>query len=94
LEATGHAGLDIKGNDILCAATTVLLRTTTKLIFANKKIQSAGSKENPGSLMFEVMAYKQEETEWMRGVSDFFTTGLEDLNREYPDRIVIRNSKE
>jgi uncharacterized protein len=94
LEATGHAELAARGYDILCAAVTVLIRTTAKIIHANRSIQSTGSKAYPGLMQFEIVSYKQEQKDWMRGVTDFCVTGLQDLMYEYPERVLIKNSNE
>ena len=52
VEASGHANSGIKGHDIVCAAVTILLRTTVQALGS---VQADISAERCGSLSFRVL---------------------------------------
>lgn len=92
IKASGHAGLSKKGTDILCAAVSIILRTTAKLIYANPGINCAGGKGSPGELELKINSYKPGEKEWMKGITDFCVIALFELRHAYPGKIQITRS--
>jgi len=82
-EAKGHS------EKIVCAAMTILLRTTAKLVYDNSFIEATGSKGEPGEMWLKVHSYNQNALDWLMGITEFCVKGLYDLNREYPEQIVI-----
>jgi uncharacterized protein YsxB (DUF464 family) len=92
LKASGHAFNSKKGNDIVCAAATCLLRTAANLISNEKDIKSKGSAEKPGKMEILLDKYPESKTDWLTGVTGFLKKGLLDLEREFPDNIKVNIS--
>ncbi len=86
-EAAGHAGHGKKGEDIVCAAFTVLARTAYEALAALPGIEMTGSAKSPGSLEFAVRRVPPEMTERAAGIADFLQIGLSGLEREFPGEI-------
>ena len=95
LEASGHASGAKKGENIACAAASVLVRTAAILIENEKRVENSGSAEREGLFSLHVHGYEHECAKWLRGVCDFLVEGLKSIEREYPDSIQlsIRNSE-
>ena len=88
-KAAGHAMSGIKGEDILCAAVTVLLRTAAAVLFNEKSLGAHGSAANPGEMEIELFVTSREKIEWLQGVTDFLVKGLHDLKKEYPGKLEV-----
>lgn len=82
--ADGHAGSSLKGENLACAAVTVLLRTAYETISAYPGVKIKGKAEKPGSLDFRISSWPEEKSERLRAVADFLVAGLSGVNREYP----------
>ncbi|GAB1432700.1 hypothetical protein MASR2M29_13250 [Spirochaetota bacterium] len=82
--ADGHAGSSPKGENLACAAVTVLLRTAYETISAYPGVKIKGKAEKPGSLDFKISAWPEEMAERLRAVADFLVVGLSGINREFP----------
>lgn len=83
-EAAGHA------ENIVCAAVTMLLRTTAKLVYDNSHIQAAGSKGDPGEMWLKIHSYNHKALDWFLGITEFCVKGLYDLQEEYPEQVLIK----
>lgn len=96
VKAKGHAQSGKFGENIVCAAVTTLLRTTTLLIEAQTDITIRGGAENPGTVSLIVDEVPPFRRTWLEGVTDFFLFGLRLLENEYPQEIMltIKSSKE
>ncbi len=88
--AEGHATGAARGGNIACAAATVLMRTTARLLDGIEEIPTRGSAEREGHLDLRVEAVPEERRGWLRGVTDSLLQGLADLEREHPDLIALR----
>jgi uncharacterized protein YsxB (DUF464 family) len=96
-EATGHAGRGKAGQDIVCAAFTVLARTAyeTLLGFPGAVLDIVAPE--PGILRFRVKSIGSGSPERAAGVADFLLAGLSGLEREYPAELglsIERNWRE
>ena len=80
--AEGHAGADSKGNDIVCAAVSVLLRTYCTLL---KKAGIISKEDTPhrGAFFLEAEA-TQETAFFLFAVGSFLKEGLQSVSEEYP----------
>ncbi|HNY22741.1 MAG TPA: ribosomal-processing cysteine protease Prp [Treponemataceae bacterium] len=87
--ATGHAGKGKRGEDIVCAAVTVLLRTTLAVLSSNG-VESSADTAGRGSLAFRVTALREGDIPFLRYAADFLLEGLGSLAREYPDAVELR----
>lgn len=92
--ADGHAGYSAAGTDIVCAAVTILFRTTLEVL-----VERAGSGsglkldvQTPerGSLAFRVTAFNGSDTAVLQYAADFLVKGLKSLSGEYPQSVGLR----
>ena len=79
VEASG-----IKGHDIVCAAVTILLRTTVQALGS---VQADISAERRGSLSFRVLNYDETQSEKLRYAAEFLWLGIASLQEEYPQAV-------
>jgi len=87
VSANGHAGDDPVGANIVCAAATVLLRTAYRTIVLKSDAEAVISAPGKGELYFRIIKYHDNETDWLRAITDYLVTGLKDLESEYPDSV-------
>jgi uncharacterized protein YsxB (DUF464 family) len=90
VEANGHAGGALKGENLPCAGVTVLLRTAARLFEQEKGLHLEGSAPHRGNLSFRIAGYSKESMERVRGITDFLCLGLNDLKNDFPKDIDIR----
>jgi uncharacterized protein YsxB (DUF464 family) len=88
--ASGHAGAEPAGSNLACAAASVLLRTTARVIQGKQEIQSAGTAPGAGEMEFDVTHVPSGALEWMRGVTDCLLEGCLALERETPGAVEVR----
>jgi len=88
--ASGHAGAGAKGEDIVCAAVTVLLRTAARLLAGEPSLRAAGGTPERGLMRLSLEPPPEGKREWVRGVTDALLRGLADLEAEYPGRLKMR----
>ncbi len=86
--ASGHAERGARGDDIVCAAFTVLARTAYRSLEALPGIGLQGSASRPGSLDFSVTRPPRDR-ELAVGIAVFLSIGLGDLARDYPDAVAV-----
>ncbi len=86
--AQGHAGGSVKGENVACAAATMLLRTTGRLC-SQQGVAVAGGRGHPGEMQLEI-AQDTVDQGWLRGVTDFLLRGMKDLKDEFPRDIVLQ----
>jgi uncharacterized protein len=84
--AKGHADRGFKGNDIVCAAFSVMARTAYKALKDLQGIELSGSAPEPGNLSFEVIK-PASRPERAAGIADFLVAGMGDLARDYPEAV-------
>jgi uncharacterized protein YsxB (DUF464 family) len=81
----GHAGYDVYGKDIVCAAVSSMAITTVNNIIALD--DSVDYEENSGLLIIRV----KRDTEVNNKLLDNLVRMLTELNSQYPKNIEIRN---
>ena len=91
---TGHACFisqdEIKpGENVLCAAVSVLLRTAARTLEQHPEIRISGEAPDPGNFWFKIESWPPEQKGWLKGLSDFLVTGFSDLKEEYPEMIEL-----
>jgi len=89
VSAKGHSGTGAKGENVLCAAVSVLLRTAYETLASADGIAITGTAGRPGDFSFSVRSVDDEISSWARGVTDSLLTGLSSLDREYPGELTI-----
>lgn len=81
----GHANYDDMGKDIVCAAVSTMAETTVNNIIILD--ESIDYEENSGYLKIRVL----KDTEVNEKLLNNLVEMLEDLQKEYPKNIEIRN---
>ena len=81
----GHAGYDVRGKDIVCAAVSSMAITTINNIIALD--DSIDYEENSGLLIIRV----KRDTEVNNKLLDNLVRMLTELKNQYPKNIEIRN---
>lgn len=82
----GHAGYDVHGKDIVCAAVSTMAITTINNIIALDN-DSIDYEENSGLLIIRVI----RDTEVNNKLLDNLVRMLTELMNQYPKNIEIRN---
>jgi len=83
-KAEGHAGAGETGADIVCAAVSVLMRTSVRVLSGRKGISISSGAPEPGRLWLE-LEYTAEGRELLSAAGDFLITGLRSVAEEFPD---------
>ncbi|MGP1454521.1 MAG: ribosomal-processing cysteine protease Prp [Treponema sp.] len=86
--ASGHAGIEHKGQDIVCAAASILLRTTVYTLRSVDAIALQYNAEQRGFVSFSVAHYEAAESKRLQYAAEFLWLGLHSLQQEYPQAIV------
>ncbi|MCR4727843.1 MAG: ribosomal-processing cysteine protease Prp [Lachnospiraceae bacterium] len=90
-EASGHAGHGFAGNDIVCAAISVLLinlaNSVDELL---KKDYSFSEDENKGRMELKVNDYADESVQLL---FKSLNLGLKEIAREYPKNLKLTNRR-
>ena len=91
----GHAGAGKRGNDIVCAAVSVLTRTIVPVLSNRGDIKIRGKAPEPGSFSMEV-DYSREGMEFLAAAGAYLVEGLLSVQAEFPGycKVIIerRNS--
>ncbi len=87
--SSGHSSHSFQGNKSVCTAVSTLVRTLSRMLFIESDIRIEGNAPGEGSLFFTILHVPETRTEWLKGVSDFFIRGIEDLQSEYPDDVYM-----
>jgi uncharacterized protein YsxB (DUF464 family) len=88
LAVTGHAEGGLKGNDVVCAAVTVLVRTAAAVLSDKNYITAHIFAPARGELYLDVECVREGEP-YLSAVQDFLLEGLGSLAAEYPDCVNI-----
>jgi hypothetical protein len=89
LNLLGHADSGLRGNDIVCAAATVLSRTFIQVLVNENGIDATATTDKEGHLEIRLHNIDDNRREWFRGISDFCMHGIVRLAAEYPENITI-----
>jgi len=81
---SGHAGAGKRGNDIVCAAVSVLARTIVRVLSNRKDINIRGSIPDMGNFFLET-EYAPEGREFLAAAGSFFIEGMLSVSEEFPD---------
>ena len=89
VSSRGHAAGAPAGENILCAAVSVLIRSFARAVEENPGIESAGDAPDPGILDLTIRRIDETTGAWFDGISSFLLKGLEDLAAEYPEDLRV-----
>jgi len=90
----GHAGAGKRGNDIVCAAVSVLARTALTVLSGREGIVVKGSAPQRGEFKLETEALNNEGRDFLNAAGSFLIEGLESVAGEYPHYCVMTVSRE
>ena len=85
---SGHAGAGKRGNDIVCAAVSVLTRTTIRVLAGREDIRIQGDIPEPGNFYLDV-EYKPEGREFLNAAGTFLMEGLLSVSEEFPENCKV-----
>jgi len=90
-KAAGHSGAGRTGNDIVCAAVSVLMRTVVRTLSGREGITIRCDAPEPGFLNLET-GYSAEGKQFLFAVGEFLVNGLESVAEEFPEncKLTIR----
>ena len=80
---SGHAGAGKRGEDIVCAAVTVLTRTLIQVLSGREGITIRGSIPEQGNFWMEA-EYTPEGREFLAAAGAFLIEGLLSVSAEFP----------
>ena len=80
----GHAGSGVRGEDIVCAAVSVLTRTIIRVLSDRNGISIRGSIPEQGNFTMEA-DYTPEAREFLDAAGTFLIEGLNSVSAEFPD---------
>jgi uncharacterized protein YsxB (DUF464 family) len=83
-KAEGHAGAGKTGNDIVCAAVSVLMRTAYTTLLNREGITVRCSAPEPGLMSLQT-GYEAEGKDFLFACGAFLVEGLKSIALEYPD---------
>ena len=81
---SGHAGAGKRGNDIVCAAVSVLTKTIIRVLSDRKDITIRGSFPERGNFSMET-EYTPDGREFLAAAGAFLIEGLTSVSEEFPD---------
>ncbi|MDR0389210.1 MAG: ribosomal-processing cysteine protease Prp [Spirochaetaceae bacterium] len=84
----GHAGSGPRGDDIVCAAVSVLARTALATLSGREGIQVRGEAPERGRFALEA-AYTERGRDFLSAVGAFLLEGLGSVARDYPEYCTI-----
>ena len=85
---TGHAGAGHRGSDIVCAAVSVLTRTTVRVLSEREGVIIRGNIPEPGNFYIET-EYTPAGRDFLSAVGTFLIEGLSSVSKEFPDNCLV-----
>ena len=75
------------GEDLVCAAVTVLFRTAARALQLHSDLAVQGDASESGKMEVQIVSVPDRRREWLGGITDFLMRGIEDLRDENPKAI-------
>ncbi|MCL2765073.1 MAG: ribosomal-processing cysteine protease Prp [Treponema sp.] len=91
-KACGHSGAGKAGNDIVCAAVSVLIRTTVSTLSNRNGITVNFDAPERGQLWLETQ-HDAEGKDFLCAVGEFLINGLSSVAGEYPENCKLTVKK-
>ena len=86
---SGHSGTGKRGEDLVCAAVTVLFRTAARALQLQPGFGVQGDASESGKMELRIGTVPAQRREWLVGLTDFLIRGIEDLREENPKAIQL-----
>ncbi|MGN0729580.1 ribosomal-processing cysteine protease Prp [Treponema sp.] len=87
LRASGHASFAEKGMDIVCAAESIVLRTSVEMLENTKGLVFNADTSTRGFLEFRVEHVAAFAVERLKCIGDFIRFAFTELSAEYPENV-------
>jgi uncharacterized protein YsxB (DUF464 family) len=81
---SGHAGAGARGNDVVCAAVSVLVRAAARTLSGREGIRVRGDAPDRGAFWLET-DYSAAGREYLSAVGAFLREGLGSVAESYPE---------
>ncbi|OQX28547.1 MAG: hypothetical protein B0D92_08340 [Spirochaeta sp. LUC14_002_19_P3] len=96
LSLEGHAGGAPGGENLACAAVSLLVRSVARLLASKPGWLVEGNAPKPGSFYLSVQRHSLAEqrhfddmTQWLKGITDTLLQALADVGEEYPSTLSV-----
>ena len=89
LSLRGHAGDARSGENVACAAVTLMVRSLARLVAARSEWRVDGNASQPGNLSLEIKRRPEDTDAWLRGITDILLRALADIDEEYPSALSV-----
>ena len=93
-DVRGHAEAGKRGNDIVCAAVSVLTRTAQAVLSKKEGITIRSETPHRGVFTLEIVTQNSEKRDFLAAVGTFLVEGLHSVAIEYPENCVMTTMKE
>ena len=90
LQASGHANFAARGNDIVCAAISVLSRTAESFLIKDVNVGVLVNAPQPGQYALVVTDSSRHNIEQLRFLALFLTEGFTGLQRDFPENLSFK----
>ncbi|MCL2601711.1 MAG: ribosomal-processing cysteine protease Prp [Treponema sp.] len=80
---SGHAGAGKRGDDVVCAAVSVLSRALVRALAGKRGVTFRGDMPEQGNFWVEV-EYTSEGRDFLAGAGSFFIEGILSVSAEFP----------
>jgi uncharacterized protein YsxB (DUF464 family) len=88
-DVRGHAGAGKRGNDLVCAAVSVLTRTALSTLSEAAGLSVKAQAPERGVFKLEAGAENAEGRIFLKAAGAFLLGGLQSVAREYPENCTI-----
>ncbi|MBP3607261.1 MAG: ribosomal-processing cysteine protease Prp [Treponema sp.] len=91
-KANGHACFSKKGEDIVCSAVTILLRTVLEYLSQMENVTVIADTSSRGNLAFRVEVQKDSSVVdcQLKCMAEFIRIGIKSLSNEFPENVQLR----
>ena len=87
IESSGHSGAGVRGEDVPCAAVSVLVRTVARVLLDEPDVELEAEPPQRGRIKITAITCSEGKRPWLVGVTDVLARGIKDIVREYPDHV-------
>jgi uncharacterized protein YsxB (DUF464 family) len=85
----GHASGESAGANLVCAAVSALSKTLGLVLDGHPQLDTYGEAGQEGHMELHVRSAPPSLRPWLRGITDFYLTGLRDLARQSPHAVGV-----
>ena len=93
-DVRGHGGAGKRGNDIVCAAVSVLVRTAQSILSSREGIAARSEAGRRGEFSLETEALNKAGQDFLAAAGAFLVEGLASVAGEFPENCSISITKE